>query len=715
MKQQHLLKPGRNCWRIRRADRVAFLIDPAPYFETLYDALNLAHDQVLILSWDIYSRLRLIGLPDRSNRKRPDLTELLNLLVERHPDLQFYLLNWDYSVFHTLSREWLPAHRLDWSTHAQVHFKLDDQVPIGSSHHQKVVVIDDALAFSGGIDLTRARWDTSEHRRRDARRKAVDGSRGRPYHDVQMAVSGPVAGALGDLARERWRRATGQVLPRSARAGADVWPTGLTVDLEDVDVAIARTEPISGDYNEVREVEHLYLDAIAAAERYIYIENQYFTAPAVAKALAARLAAPEGPDIIITLPLATDGWFANLSMDVMRVRLLKQLRAADRHQRLAIYYPHLPERRAEPVNLHSKLFIMDDRFLRIGSANLNNRSFGLDTECDLAIEARAGQQPVIDAIRALRNRLLGEHLQVSSQAIEMAEQRHQSLRQAIESLRSNGRSLHELEPELAHVQHSPFSDAELIDPERPVSPDTLLDRLVAVQDTRPAGRRVLGWLLALFALLMTAVAAWHFSDMSDWVDAVLLSEHMAQLRSAPASPLILIAGFVIAGFLLVPLTVLVIVTAVVFGPFYGFAYAFSGALASAIASYAAGTAIGRHGVRKLVGKRINIVSHRLGERGLLAVMVSRVVPVAPFTVINLVAGASHIRLRDFTLGTALGMIPGMFAIVLLVDRATASLRDPGWTNVLTLILVSLIILVAGYLLSRQLLSHTRQNPGSRTS
>jgi uncharacterized membrane protein YdjX (TVP38/TMEM64 family) len=168
---------------------------------------------------------------------------------------------------------------------------------------------------------------------------------------------------------------------------------------------------------------------------------------------------------------------------------------------------------------------------------------------------------------------------------------------------------------------------------------------------------------------------------------------------------------VVAGFLLVPVTALIAATLVAFGPLYGLAYAFAGSVASALAGYAVGASLGQRSVRRLAGRRLNAVSRRLARRGLLTVLVVRIVPVAPFTVINLVAGASHISLRDFTWGTILGMVPGLAAIALLVERAAASLRDPHWSNILTLVLVAAGILLAGYLFSRRLVARAEGATG----
>ena len=365
MKKQRILKAGRNCWRIRRADKVAFLVDGADYFKALYDSLPLAKQQIMVLSWDLYSKLALVpenGEASDSENKYPVvISDLLDHLVSQKPDLHASIFNWDFSLLVSLSREWLPIYKLDWKTHRRLNFHMDDKYPVGASHHQKVVVIDDALAFSGGLDITRGRWDTHEHQADNPLRKQVDGSELpiKPYHDVQMAVSGPAAAALGSLARERWRRATDKDLPTPEPGEDDTWIPGLQADMNDVDVAIVRTEPTYDEYTGVDEVKQLYLDSIAAAEDYIYVENQFFTAPAIGNALAESLAQRDGPEIILNLPFATDGWLSQQSMDMMRVELIRGLRKADEHGRLAVYYPHTPGPDELAINLHAKVMIID--------------------------------------------------------------------------------------------------------------------------------------------------------------------------------------------------------------------------------------------------------------------------------------------------------------------------------------------------------------------
>lgn len=719
MPSHSILQPGRNCWRICHADKLAFLVEGANYFSVLHDSLPLAQQQVLILSWDIYSQLRLLP-PDKANpdRNNPTLSALLDQLVRDNPKLHVNILSWDFALLFALSREWLPIYKLDWNTHRRLTFHLDDQYPLGSSHHQKVVVIDDALAFAGGLDLTRGRWDTSAHEANDPRRQAVDGGDlpVRPYHDVQVAVAGPIAAALGDLARERWRRATDARLPQPQTSNNKYWPPGLTPDLEDVDVAVVRTAPAYNDYREVRETEQLYLDAIAAAQDYIYIENQYFTAEVVAQALAKRLAEADGPEVILVLPLEVEGWLSQQSLDLMRVGLIKQLRQADRYQRLAVYYPDKPGLGKLPINVHAKLMVMDDRLVRVGSANLNNRSMGLDTECDLAVEAGHGDQRVHTAIRHFRNRLLAEHLDCTVADVDRWVQQTGSLRQAIDKRQTQDRCLRPLEPQLPQPDERLLRDIRLSDPERPVDGEAFLNYFVPRQEAKPAGRRVAGWLVSLLALLALA-AAWRWTPLHQWLQVSSLIQHLSPWLHSDFTPLVVIVGFVLGGLVVIPVTTMIIVVVLVFGPLPGFVYAVIGSLLSAVTGYGLGNLLGRHTVRQLTGRRINQVSRQLARRGLLTMLIVRIVPVAPFSIINLVAGASHIRFRDFLWGTVLGMTPGILGVTLLTDRVKASLRSPDWQTVLSLVLVAAVVFAVGYLLAKRLLAsarHRQESPANQS-
>ncbi|MDH3265063.1 MAG: phospholipase, partial [Paracoccaceae bacterium] len=230
-----ILQEGSTCWRMRHAERAAVLVDGAAYFGALRAALLKAQRSVFIVGWDIDSRVELLGEEPKPDDDAPTkLGELLTYLVDRRPELRIHLLLWDYSVVYALEREPLPSINLDWATPRQIKVCLDDVLPLGASHHQKIVVIDDAIAFCGGLDLTIRRWDTAEHSLEHPRRRDPDGKPYDPFHDIQMCVDSEAALVLADLVRQRWLDAACEH-PLAAEPTGDPWPEGLEPDFTGVD------------------------------------------------------------------------------------------------------------------------------------------------------------------------------------------------------------------------------------------------------------------------------------------------------------------------------------------------------------------------------------------------------------------------------------------------------------------------------------------------
>jgi phosphatidylserine/phosphatidylglycerophosphate/cardiolipin synthase-like enzyme/uncharacterized membrane protein YdjX (TVP38/TMEM64 family) len=699
---QRILQPGRNCWRLESAEQIAFLIDGQAYFSAFNDGLLQARRTVFMLTWDIYSKLCLS--PEDSETPAaacPPLRDLLNEQAARHPDLQIFFLNWDFSLLLGRGREWLLRYKLGWSTHERVHFRLDDQCPLGASHHEKIAVIDDALAFVGGLDPARGRWDTPAHRVNDPRRIAADGLGGRPHHDVQMMVCGPIATALGELVRERWQRAVrDEPVPRQPppvrTPPAIFWPGHVKPDLVDVQVAIARTRPAYKDQDEVREVEQLYLDSIAAARESIYIENQYLTSDQIGSALAERLQAPDGPDVVILLPRQTDGWLSQNSMDRMRIRILQNLRQADRHGRLGVYYADIPGLdETQSIRLHSKVMVIDDRFVRVGSSNINNRSMGLDTECDLAVELTPEEAMAQPGIVALRNRLLAEHLDTTPEQVAASIHTHGSLLRGIQALCGEGRSLRPLEPELPPYQENWLTRQQICDPERPLEAESLFKEFFPTPGATPAPAS--HWFIGAgtLAVLLGLTAAWRFTPLGEWLEPRRLQMVLESVHQLPFAAALVVGFFVLASLLMVPVTALIVATIMVFGSMAGFAYALTGTLLSALTGYGLGVWMGQRARWPLTGGRMETIADRIARNGLLAVATVRIIPVAPFAVVNLVAGSSRVRLRDYVLGTLIGMGPGIAALAFFTDRLWASLRNPDGGTLATLIVS--IIIVAGLL------------------
>jgi phosphatidylserine/phosphatidylglycerophosphate/cardiolipin synthase-like enzyme len=380
------------------------LVDGAAYFHAMRAAMEKAERSILLLGWDFDPHVRLEA--DGADGTTEPLCNLMERWLNRNSGLQIHILIWDMAWVFAVQRRDAPQHAPKWLPNDRLAYRLANDHPPGASHHQKVLVVDDKIAFCGGSDFTRNRWDTPEHLPVDGRRRTRDGGLYGPRHDVVMAVDGAAAAALGDLFRERWRKATGvTLLPPSTRTEA--WPADVVPDIAKIPIGLARTEPAWSGRSEVREAEALNLHAIAAARRWIYIENQYFTSPVIGAALIRRLAEPDGPEIVVVCPLHSGGTFDRLAMDHARNDLIHKLQLADRSGRFRIFAPLAQD--DVPITVHSKLMIIDDRLLRVGSSNLNNRSLGFDTECDLAIEAHKSSDPTRQAIFELLVRLAAEH------------------------------------------------------------------------------------------------------------------------------------------------------------------------------------------------------------------------------------------------------------------------------------------------------------------
>lgn len=676
---RRILRPDTTCEGPYRAARLAVLVDGEAYFGAVAEALERARQRVFLVGWDFHTGVRLRrggGAGDE-----PDLVGLLRARLAARPDLEVRILEWDFALFYALERQLLPKVRFGAPTHPRLHFALDGTHATGASHHQKLVIVDDGVAFTGGFDLAPTRWDTRAHRAHDPRREDPGAGRYPPFHDVGVAVDGEAARALAAVARERWHRATGEALP-GLEPDVDPWPQGLAATFEDVSVGLARTDP--GATPPRREVEALHLESIRSARRAIYAESQYLTGDAVADALASRLRDTDGPDVVIVGPRCCSGWLEESVMGTRRARLVERLRSADRFGRLRLVHPVVPGVDPDDFRLHAKVTVVDDRLLRIGSANLSNRSMGLDTELDLAVEAEPGSA-LARRIEAVRDDLLAEHLGCEAKDVAAAVHAEGSLARGLDALSGGERTLVRLEsplPEGIEDVGAWIPEDAPLDPERPVEVDEFLRRFLPEQPRSPARRRA--WLAVGGVALALAVLAglWQFTPLQQWARPDTLAALAAPLRESAWGPWVFIAGMTVAGLAMVPVTALIVASALLFGPVLGFVVAWVGAMASALLGYAVGRGLWRDAVHRLLGPRLRRAAGRMGRRGAVAVAALRVVPVAPYTAVNVAAGASPLRLRPYAVGTMIGMTPGIALLTVLADRLARAVRDPGPGTVL---------------------------------
>lgn len=685
-----ILAPNRNIWRLERAGRAALLIDGASYFGALREALLKARSTVFIIGWDLDSRTRLVDESGHANDGYPEgFADFLTVLVNERPQLTVHLLVWDYSVLYALEREPFPTISLGWRTPRRIRFCLDEDLPAGAAHHQKIVVVDDAVAFCGGLDITIRRWDTAEHRLDDARRVDPAGVPYRPFHDVQAVVDGAASRALAELARERWMRGACERTP-PVRPTGDPWPSRVKPDFGEIDVGIARTLPASEETQEVREVEALFFDAIDRASRTIYIENQFLTADRLAHHLAKRMQQQPELEVLLVAPKAHDSWLEAHIMRAGRVRFMEIIKAARVADRAALLCPYVSAGdHSIDVMVHSKVMVVDDVLLRVGSANLNNRSIGFDTECDLAIEAKTHEER--RTVAHMRNRLLGHHCGVSPVEVAAALVRTRSLIESARTLTGNGHSLQPVDDSGVEPSSMPALQS-LADPERPIPPPTFLQTFVG---KRPRARRLgrLANVIGTGVLILGLILAWRFTPLSALAHPDSIRQWLVDIAEIPAAPLIVLATFVLGGLVVFPVMLLIAATAAAFGPWLGFVLAGMGAIASAVITYGIGAAIGRDAVETVMGPRLHRVRRSIRERGVLAVAAIRLVPIAPFTLVNLIAGASKIRFTDYVLGTVIGMAPGLVLMSALGHRIWSIISEPTLTNIVLFVLAVLAWLV----------------------
>lgn len=698
-----LLEPGRNCWRIEPATRVAFLVDAEAYFRAFAEAVERARSSVLIAGWDFNGSTELWH-GSRPSDLPPELASFLAQALRRTRSLHVHVLDWDFPMLYAMERELLPAYRFAWRMPRRFHFRLDPCHPVGGAHHQKIVVVDDRIAFVGGMDIAMGRWDSTDHRADDPRRRDPKGKPFPPVHDVQMLVEGPAATAIADLVRARWRCAGGRRL-RPVRKSGEPWPPSACVALRDVGVAIVRTLPEYQEQAEVREVEALHVDAIRRARRWVYFENQYLTTAAVGDVILERLAEPDGPEIVVINPGKCSGWLEESTMGVLRARLLRRIRAADVHGRFHIYYPTVPGLGEARINVHAKLAILDGRFVRVGSANLNNRSMGLDSELDLAVED-PGDGSVAPAAMRLLVQLLAEHLDCPRDVVATHLERSGSPAATIEALRGRPRTLEPLDGVVAPWLESVVPEAAVVDPERPI-PAAELERMVAPLASGGAGRAPSALAAVVFLGL---VGAWLWTPLGEWFDPDALLGMLAPVARSPWGPAMVAGMFVAGGLLLVPVTLLIVVTTATFGAALGGLYALTGALLSALAGYGAGAALGRNRIRRLFGSRLGRLGNRLSRHGVLVVTAVRLLPLAPYSIVNLAAGAAQVGLRDFLVGTTLGMLPGIVGATAFADQLMRTMRRPDPVNLLLLLVVLAAVLLAGRWIERRLTG--RPSPAS---
>ncbi|NRP21847.1 Cardiolipin synthase B [Ensifer adhaerens] len=455
---------GHNVWKTARAEKVAILVDAAAYFRQIQMAFEQAQREIWIVGWDFDPDI----LIDPAAHDPQTLSHLLERALDRTPDLRVRILVWAFGPLYS-GKSLKLFRKRGILSHERVTIAFDLRHPFFGSHHQKLVTIDAGLGFVGGMDLTARRWDDSDHRPDNPMRVTPDGKPYDPVHDVQAAVSGPATQMIRALVRRRWYHATGEVV-EPVETNADQWPASLPADFSGCQTALSRTEPHRDRLRSRRESINLIHDVLRQARKHIYIEAQYLASFGLAEVLLKRLYEEDGPEIVVVVTRSSHGLIEKLVMGDNRDRLIRKLKRADRHDRLWVMYPVVPDTAGaeREILVHSKVLIVDDLFLRVGSSNLNRRSEGLDTEADFSIEGR--DDGCRKGIASVCARLLAEHLASTPSEVHNVLEATGSLRETIRRLNRSTRGLRHFDIDLARGPTQAVAGTALADPRRPFHP-----------------------------------------------------------------------------------------------------------------------------------------------------------------------------------------------------------------------------------------------------
>lgn len=201
-------------------------------------------------------------------------------------------------------------------------------------------------------------------------------------------------------------------------------------------------------------------------------------------------------------------------------------------------------------------------------------------------------------------------------------------------------------------------------------------------------------LLIFVPLLLAVTAAWKWGPFLNWLTSEQIGVWAAAVKEHPLAPVIVVGAYLAGSLVLFPITLLIVATAMTFGPLVGFAYASAGYLLAAVLTYGIGYWLGRDFVARLSRSMIGQMSRSLVRHGFVTMVVVHLVPVVPFTLVNMAAGAVHVQLRDFVLGTSIGMIPGIGAITIFEQQLELTWQDPGPENFMVLGILLIVIAFA---------------------
>lgn len=498
--------------------------EAGPYYDRISELLEDAHSYAVFTGWQIDSRLAL-RIPRRNSpdlvfetHGKETLKQKIIRLCEQKPGFQFFFLMWDHAYFYAMERETWQGRIWD-SIHPRIHFIFDNHHPFGGCHHEKVCLVDGKIALCGGIDLCDERWDTPQHLYSDPRR-SLDWKKEKhgPYHDLGVQVSGAVCRVIQEHIARRWRELSRIPFPDPPSSSPKPGNRG-KVHTVYVSRTVAKVDSGINSTPIVREIEFLFRDLIRAARHRLVLEGQYYWSREINDLLITKMHEMRNQDFEIILVLAYLKEVNSLTRSMSRyeMKLLEQLEQAARYTGTQLilgapysfpcFEPSQERGVRKPVYIHSKLIIVDDRYLSVGSANLAGRAMRLDTEINLTLEARNEAEKV--HIRRVAD-FVQKHWQIK-EGVHATEVKLCPLRPGEELLRNRGEYM--VAPPGFGISWLPWH--RFFDPEIPFF--HRLKRGLRVQTRLHRGRAVFGLLLVVtlgWATAISVIGDWRWESMA---------------------------------------------------------------------------------------------------------------------------------------------------------------------------------------------------------
>jgi phosphatidylserine/phosphatidylglycerophosphate/cardiolipin synthase-like enzyme/uncharacterized membrane protein YdjX (TVP38/TMEM64 family) len=653
--KKNIFKPDINCQQTAKADQVTLLIDYADYYRAIFKAIKQAKHSIFIIGWDIDGRIELLRGEEANNAQGPiTLFDLINAKAKENPDLKIYLSRWNYSIFFLEERE--PFSGLKWhkGSTSNVYFYSDYKIPFSACHHQKVVIVDDSIAFCGGMDITIKRWDERTHLVNQPLRVDPGGltspKKKKPYkptHDTQIMVTGPVVKILSELARYRWMRGAGfEAVTCNTESNKAIWPAGFKPDFYDIEVAVSRTLPKTLNTPASKEILRMYLDEIEQAEHFIYIENQFLTCEIIAHALNKQLQEKPALKILVVSCAYPRGYLEHKAMWSWRTKFYDIVSNGIDPGRFEIVYPLSQEHdQYTVIDIHSKIMMVDDKYMHVGSSNLNNRSMHLDTECDLILHASRQQHR--EKIQEIRDDLISEHTGKQKEEIRSLIDSKSDIHALIKNEKGSHRHLLKIDNEPYRGQKLARLAIKLGDP---------LDAFIPAN--MPVMQIIIG--ILLITLIAFPFVLWLEIDLSQLLTKENVDTVVENARNSKWSLLWVVGLYILSSIIFFPVTVLNITIAIAFGPVYGFFLALLGSMITATVFYGIGRMIGEKAIHifRPVTEKIRQFEKKGGIMGMTLI---RLVPIAPFTLVNMTFGISRVSFSSYELATLLGFLPSILA------------------------------------------------------